>query len=218
MIDDRPVALDLCCCQGGASAGYARAGYRVVGVDIDPQPRYPFEFVLGDAIALLPALVERYSPVLVVGSPPCQLYTKAWRIQKNDHPDLVAPMREAFIATGLPYVIENVEGAPLLDPLVLCGLMFGLKTDRHRLFESNVPLSAPPHPNCRALPKTKMGRAFVDGELRQYVGNFHGPAAAREDLGVPWMSRDGIRECIPPAYTEHLGQQLLAAVARRGAA
>jgi DNA (cytosine-5)-methyltransferase 1 len=221
MTDTRPVALDFFCCQGGLSAGLAAAGFRVIGSDIDPQPNYPFEFVQADAIADFAAVMAEVDPDVVGGSPPCQGYSAAQVIQGREHPKLIAPFRELLATSELPWWIENVEGAraELDDPVLLCGLMFGLKTDRHRLFETDgFTLAAPQHPtpgsqareDHRDMPKTKMGRPFVDGELRQYVGNFHGPAAAREDLGVPWMSRDGIRECVPPAYGELLGAQMLA--------
>jgi DNA (cytosine-5)-methyltransferase 1 len=156
--------------------------------------------------------------MLVVGSPPCQADTDAQVIQGREHPQLIGPFRKLIEASGLPYWIENVGGAVrkgnLRPDVRLCGLMFGLKTDRHRYFETNFPVEVPLHPvgpkgfeDHRDMPKTKMGRPFVEGELRQYVGNFHGVGAAREDLGVPWMNRDGVRECIPPAYGEYLGRQ-----------
>jgi len=217
----RPVVVDAFCCQGGASAGLVRAGFRVIGIDQDPAHllRYPFESVLGDAIALLPETIERYRAVAAVGSPPCQADTDAQVIQNREHPQLIPPFREIVQASGLPYWIENVGGAVrkgnLRPDVRLCGLMFGLKTDRHRYFETNFPVEVPGHPvgprgreDHGDMPKTKMGRAFVEGELRQYVGNFHGVGLAREDLGVPWMNRDGVRECIPPAYGEHLGREL----------
>jgi DNA (cytosine-5)-methyltransferase 1 len=216
------VLFDFFCCQGGASKGYADAGFCVAGGDLEPQPRYPFEFLQSDAIRDFDALIEIYRPAVVVGSPPCQGYSAAQVIQGREHPKLISQFRDRCKASGLPYVIENVEGArdELIAPERLCGLMFGLQTDRHRLFETGggFSLSVPEHPrpgaqsreDHRDMPKTKMGRPFVDGELRQYVGNFHGPAAARVDLGVPWMNRDGIRECIPPIYAEYVGRQLLA--------
>lgn len=214
----KPLAIDFFCCQGGCSAGLVAAGFDVLGVDIVPQSRYPFAFVRADAVRDFAALVRVYRPAVVLGSPPCQRWTRAQVIQGREHPALIAPFRERCRESGLPYVIENVEGArdELVDPVMLCGLMFGLRTDRHRLFESNIPLAAPTHPtgprgaeDHRDMPKTKMGRPFQPGELRQYVGNFQGSDAARADLGVPWMNRDGIRECIPPAYGEHVGRLLM---------
>lgn len=117
-------------------------------------------------------------------------------------------------AAGLPYIIENVEGSPLLNPVLLCGAMFpGLRVYRHRLFESNIALSAPHHPP-HVAPLRKMGRRPAEGDFMHVVGNFSGVDQAREAMGgVDWMSRDGLRESIPPAYTEYLGRQLVAHIA-----
>jgi DNA (cytosine-5)-methyltransferase 1 len=104
--------------------------------------------------------------------------------------------------------IENVPGAPLRDPVLLCGAMFGLRTYRHRLFEASWPLRAPAHPP-HAAPQAKMGRPVKPGEFGQFIGNYSGAALAREVMQMPWANRDGIREAIPPAYTEHIGRQLL---------
>ncbi len=126
----------------------------------------------------------------------------------SQFPRLIEPGRELLRATGLPYVQENVPGAPLIDPIELCGSMFGLHTYRHRLFESNVPLTAPAHP-VHEIQQIKMGRAVREGDFYQAVGNFSNVGYARQDMGVPWMTREGIRECIPPTYTEHVGRQLM---------
>lgn len=212
--EDRPRAIDAFSCDGGASAGLVRAGFRVIGIEKDAKRLryYPFEVVHGDVIELLSDVVAQYRPAVVVGSPPCQLFSDTQVIQGNEHPDLITPFRALVQKIGLPYWIENVRGAVrqgfLRPDVMLCGLMFGLQTDRHRFFELNFAADAPPHP-YHPGGKTKMGRAFADGQLRQYVGHFHGPAAAREDLGTPWMSRQGMAECIPPAYGEYLGRQLM---------
>ncbi|MFB6828140.1 SAM-dependent methyltransferase [Streptomyces hydrogenans] len=205
----RPRLLDVFCCQGGASAGYAAAGFDVTGVDLHPQPRYPFTFVQGDAIAYIREHGHEYD--VIAGSPPCQRYTLCQRIQGNEHPDLIGPAREAMEATGRPWIIENVpEAAPeLRDPVTLCGASFGLHTYRHRLFESNLPLEVPEHPE-HVHPTVKMGRPLQEGDWYHAVGNFSNVPYVRRDLNVPWMSRDGIRECIPPVYAEHLGRQVLA--------
>jgi len=200
--------LDLFCCAGGAGTGYHRAGFDVVGVDIDPQPRYPHRFVQGDALKYL---LEHHGDFDAFhASPPCQAWTLAQRIRGNDHPDFVAATRSAFELIGKPWVIENVEGAPLRDPLTLCGGAFSeLRVYRHRLFESNVPLTGPEHfPHIAKL--TKMGRAPIPGQYMHVVGNFTGVAEARLAMGIDWMTRDELREAIPPAYTQHLGAQLLA--------
>ena len=204
----RPKLLDLYCGQGGASMGYHRAGFDVTGVDIDPQPRYPFEFHQGDALKFLLEHWQEFDAF--TGSPPCQAWTLAQRIQGNDHPDYVAATRAAFDLIGRPWVIENVEGAPMRDPITLCGGMFpGLRVYRHRLFESNIPLIQPTHPE-HVTPLRKMGRRPEPGEFMHVVGNFSGVALAREAMGIDWMSRDGLRESIPPAYSKHVGSQLLA--------
>src|SRR5690348_13600467 len=145
----RPKLLDLFCGAGGAAMGYHRAGFDVVGVDIKPQPRYPFEFHQGDALDptyrdpwFEPWWIDTFNAIHA--SPPCQAYTKARKLQGKEHPDLIGPTRELLKATGLPYVIENVPGAPLVDPVVLEGQMFeGLATQRARWFETNWPLEVP---------------------------------------------------------------------------
>ena len=185
--------------------GYHRAGFEVVGVDINPQPRYPFEFVQGDALAYLMEYGHEFDAIHA--SPPCQAFTNAQKIMGNRHPDYLEAVR-ALLPAGVPYVIENVPGAPLKDPIELCGAMFGLRTYRHRLFESNVALVAPEHPE-HVVRTTKMGRAPRPGEFMHVVGNFSGVAAAREAMGIDWMSRDGLRESIPPAYTEFIGAALV---------
>jgi DNA (cytosine-5)-methyltransferase 1 len=206
--DPRPIILDAFGCQGGAAMGYHRAGFRVWGNDHDAQPKYPFEFAQMDALDF----IAEYGPYAVAGhgSPPCQLFTLAQRIQGNDHPDLIAPTRDAFEALGIPYVIENVEGARehLVDPVMLCGAMFGLGTYRHRLFEASFPLEVPDHPKHEAK-TTKMGRRPKPGEMMHVVGNFSGVEQARKAMGIDWMTRDGLRESIPPAYTEYIGKQLI---------
>ncbi len=203
------ILLDLYCCQGGASRGYADAGFKVVGVDIEPQPRYPHTFIQGDAVAYAKQHGAFYDAVHA--SPPCQGYSDAAMLRGNDHPLLIAETRAALEALGLPYVIENVGGArpELRDPVLLCGEMFGIRTYRHRLFETNWPLPQPYHPSHVAR-QAKMGRPPKGGEYIQCVGNFSGVQQGREAMGMPWASRDGLREAIPPAYTRYVGEQLRA--------
>jgi DNA (cytosine-5)-methyltransferase 1 len=209
----RPVILDLFCCQGGAGMGYWRAGFDVIGVDINPQPHYPFEFTQGDALDVLRRMRPDGPVVAIHASPPCQAKTKAQKIQKREHPRLIAPTRDLLLEIGLPYVIENVvpdgdDDDPLLDPAMLCGSMFSLGTYRHRLFETNFPLAVPGHPE-HELKTTKMGRRPKPGEMMHVVGNFSGVEQARKAMGIDWMTRDGLRESIPPAYTEYIGKQLI---------
>lgn len=223
--------LDLFCCQGGASRGYADAGFGVVGVDIEPQPRYPYRFHRGDAVRVLSRLIE--GRAIEVGglaysledfdaihaSPPCQLYSVTHRINRSEFPDLIGITREHLSASGLPWVIENVAAAApqMCNPLMLCGEMFGLETYRHRLFETNWDLTTPPHPEHVAR-TTKMGRAPVAGEYMHIVGNFSGVDRGRRVMGMPWANRDGLREAIPPAYTEYIGRQLMAHIREEVAA
>ena len=213
---NRPRLLDLFCCQGGASRGYVDAGFDVVGVDIDPQPRYPFKFVQADAIEFFANHAHQFQAWHA--SPPCQEHTNAQKIQGRFHLDLIPPTRRMFeeanayrMRNGIepvPYIIENVPGSPLVDPVELCGAMFGLETYRHRLFETNWDLASQAHP-VHVARTTKMGRAPVGGEYMHIVGNFSGVDRGRKVMGMPWANRDGLREAIPPAYTQHIGRQLI---------
>lgn len=227
----RPLLLDLCCGAGGAAKGYHDAGFDVIGVDLHPQPRYPYRFVQADALAFLQRLVDGGTwEWLGLGifdaahaSFPCQRWSDLQRRTGRDYPDLVTAGREMLRATDLPYVIENVEGSPLHEPVVLCGTMFPeLRVYRHRLFESNVSLSAPPHPRHAELTftydkrKGHYGRALDLETMRvQVTGGGNAPAwAKRQAMGIPWMVGRELNEAIPPAYTRHVGAQLLAALER----
>lgn len=210
----KPRMIVYFCCQGGACKGYEDAGFDVTPVDLMPQPKHyaPHKVIVADAISHLSGLIasgEIAEYAAIGGSPPCQRFTLAQRIQRREHPDLITPFRGLVIASGLPYVVENVPGAPLKDPIELCGASFGLRTYRHRLFESNIALTAPEHiPHADRL--VKMGRPLAEGDWYQAVGNFSNVPYVRADMGVPWMTREGIRECIPPVYAEHIGRQLMA--------
>lgn len=219
---NRPKLLDLFCCQGGAGMGYHRAGFDVVGVDLFPQPRYPFAFHQRDAIEFLRIHGKRFDAIHA--SPPCQAKTKAQKIMGNEHPRLIGPTRELLLELGLPYVIENVvpddpatDPDPLIDPFELCGAMFGLGTYRHRQFETNFYVPVPEHPKHVAR-TTKMGRKPIDGEMMHVVGNFSGVEKAKKAMGIDWMTRDGLRESIPPAYSEYVGNYLMAEVLTRNGA
>ncbi|MEV7519422.1 SAM-dependent methyltransferase [Streptomyces sp. NPDC091371] len=209
--DGRPRLLDAYSCQGGAGMGYHRAGFEVTGVDKDTQPRYPFGFDQAEAVTFIRTFGTGFD--FIHASPPCQHDTDCQRIQNNTHPDLIGPTRDALDSTGRPWVMENVRGAAhkLHRPVMLCGAMFGLKTYRHRYFETGGGFTLPqlPHP-AHTAPQAKMGRPIPDGWYGQFVGNFSGVALARQVMDVPWMNRDGIRECIPPAYAQWIGAQALA--------
>lgn len=213
---NRPRLLDLFCCAGGAGAGYVKAGFEVVGVDINPQPHYPFKFLQTDALALDPDFIASFDAVHA--SPPCQSYSDLAKRNGNADawPRLIEPVREMLISTGLPYVIENVDGAPLIDAVVLCGTMFpALRVLRHRLFEANFTILTPPHtkhPKVHTFDRRKSHYGKTD-EWKDFVQVTGGGnctlAAAREAMGIDWMSKGEINEAIPPAYTELIGRQLL---------
>lgn len=196
--------------------GYSRAGFEVLGVDIDPQPRYPLEFLQADAMALDPDFIATFDAIHA--SPPCQSYSDLAKRNGNAHewPRLIEPVRDMLIRSGLPYIIENVEGAPLRNPIVLCGTMFpGLRVIRHRLFETNFPLLAPPHgrhPLCHTMDKRKSHYGKTD-EMRDFVsvngGGNCSVAAARDAMGIDWMNKGELNEAIPPAYTQFIGEQLM---------
>lgn len=204
--------LDLCCKAGGAGFGYHLAGFDVTGVDIEPQRRFPFEFIEADALEVLAdrAFVARFD--LIHASPICKGYSACAVLNAVEHPRQIDAFRQALVATGIPYVIENVEGAPLRDPVVLCGAMFpGLRTYRHRLFEAPFAIPQPAEP-AHACPLAKMGRPPKPGEWMQVVGHFSDVAAAREAMQIPWMTRDELAQAIPPAYSHHVGLAALAAL------
>ncbi|MFF4378758.1 SAM-dependent methyltransferase [Kitasatospora sp. NPDC001547] len=188
--------------------GYYLAGFDVVGVDIADQPRYPFPFVQADAVRFIAEHGRLFD--LVHASCPCQGYSATQRIQGNTHPLLVEATREALSGTGRMWVMENVPGAPLRCDALLCGATFGLRTYRHRWFETSpmLPLSSPHHP-VHTAPVAKMGRPVGEGEFMHVVGNFSNVPLARSEavMGMPWASRDGLREAIPPAYTQWIGRQ-----------
>jgi DNA (cytosine-5)-methyltransferase 1 len=227
-----PLLLDLFCCEGGAGTGYNRAGFEVVGVDLDPQPLYPFTFHQGDALTILRDLLLSDivgDPVKLTGreyvlqdfdaihaSPPCQAYSTITP-DKSKHPDLIGPVRELLVESGLPYVIENVAGArrELIDPMMLCGSSFGLRVRRHRFFESNVFLSSLPCNHAQqGEPVGVYGQHGDLGEVRRPNGSSRGRKArdlndARDAMGMPWASWRGCAEAVPPAFTEWIGAQLL---------
>lgn len=193
--------------------GYYRAGFDVVGVDIAPQPRYPFAFHQGDALEYCAAHGHEFD--VIHASPPCQRYTVGRKIHNSGerHPDLVGPTREALRSTGKPFVIENVPGAPLLSPVVLCGTMFGLCVFRHRLFESNHLLLVPAHPKHDGATGASDGYSTLARGRNGYIC-VAGHNFIREEgaiaMGIDWMAtRYQLAQAIPPAYTSYIGRILL---------
>ncbi len=226
----RPRLLDLFSGAGGAAAGYDRAGFDVVGVDIVMQPRYPFEHFVGDALEFLAAHGQEFDAIHA--SPPCKVHTSLRAFSAAHHRDMVESTRAALVATGRPYVIENVPGAPLLNPVVLCGSMFGLGVRRHRLFECGVPVPAPAcdHRGQEASSPSYPVKRYHSGKpvitMSPVIGVFGrgqglGPGEVdlwRRAMGIDWMVRDELSQAIPPAYSEFIGEQLLAALTAEAAA
>jgi C-5 cytosine-specific DNA methylase len=190
--------LDLFCGAGGSAVGYHRAGFEVVGVDINPQPRYPFQFFQSDARIFL-RWANLNNIDAIHASPPCQAYANvtAWRGDPNDHPDLIADTRLRLMASNKPWVMENVPEAPVRPDFLLCGSQFGLAVRRHRAFETSprlFSLLSPCH-HKDLLPFMHKGeRAYADA------------------MGCDWMTNREAREAIPPAFTQHIGEQLMAAL------
>jgi len=210
---NRPKLLDLFSCAGGAATGYHRAGFDVVGIDIDPQPNYPFEFHQADALDYVAEHWREFDAIHA--SPPCQGYTTLAAVHGNDWPKLIPETRRLLDATGLPYVIENVQGAPVRRDMTLCGEMFGLGVIRHRYFElGNWTGTAPAHKPHRGRVRGWRHGEYFDGPYLAVHGEGGGKGTVAEwqrAMGIDWTSvRREIAEAIPPAYTEHIGTQLLA--------
>ena len=191
--------------------GYHRAGFEVTGVDSVPQKNYPFEFIQGDALT---TPLSGYD--VIHASPPCQAYTKATKYLQNKgkkYPDLVAKTRARLIESNCHYVIENVPGAPLINPIQLCGTSFGLgsgvmELQRHRLFESDIFILTP---ECQHTDKLTIG-VYGNGTpswQRHKLGRCVLVDEWREAMGIDWMLRKELRQAIPPAYTEWIGKQLI---------
>lgn len=215
----RPLCLDLFCGAGGASMGYYRAGYDVIGVDNRRQPRYPFPMIRADAPEFLAsARLGRFD--LIHASPPCQAFSAATPADRRSrHPNLIEPVRQLLQDCGVPFVIENVPGAPLRGPLMLCGMMFGLRVFRHRIFEISRLVLAPYHAGHGPERIGRGGFCTVAGGgnsgLRDRTGGKmirrrpeDGVNGWRKAMEIDWMTRDELAQAIPPAYTQWLGEQL----------
>lgn len=202
--------LDLFCGAGGAAMGYYRAGFdEIIGVDIDPQPHYPFTFVQGDALEYLAEHGKEFDAIHA--SPPCQAYSMAgsqWRKGGKQYPDLVKKTRKLLVEIGKPYVIENVPGAPLNNPIVLNGAFFGIRVRRKRLFETSFKMPYFLLPTDFQT-NFRMGRPCLESEAITPVGHFSGVDRVRKIMGVDWMTQPEITQAIPPAYTEFIGKYLM---------
>lgn len=207
VITDRPWLLDLFCGAGGGAEGYYRAGFDVVGVDIEPQPRYPFTFYQLDAMTFP---LEGFDAIHA--SPPCQAFTAYRRRGAGvgaSYPDLIEPVRERLEASGIPWVMENVARSPVRPHVHLCGSSFGLDVQRHRWFETTVPMMSPP---CvHGIWKPRFPSATNRANLRRTVeiGVYRIPLAVqRAAMGIDWMTLDELTLALPPAYTEFIGTRL----------
>lgn len=215
----RPRLLDLFCGAGGCSVGYDRAGFDVTGVDSEPHPAYPYPIVVADALQVLAAPAFLASFDVIHASPPCQAYSVTSSLHDSDHPELVGPVRDALIAWGGAYVIENVVGAPLINPLLLCGTEFGLgavcrdgkwrQLRRHRLFESNRWLMGAGSCHHRGEAVGVYGHGGSGNGLMKRRGYQATAAEGRDAMGIDWMKHHDVVQAIPPVYTEYIGQQLM---------
>ncbi|PZF11751.1 DNA cytosine methyltransferase [Curtobacterium sp. MCLR17_034] len=217
----KPRLLDLFCCAGGAGTGYARAGFEVFGIDIDPQPNYPYEFHQADALEYLAEHGHEFDAIHA--SPPCQGYTALKAVHGNEWPLLIEPTRDLLDSIGKPYVIENVQGAPLRRDLTLCGEMFGLGVIRHRYFELGYwSTPEPQHLTHRGRVAGWRHGQFYDGPYFAVYGLGGGKGSLQQwqqAMGIDWTNdRHEIAEAIPPAYTEFIGRQLLAHINQEAAA
>lgn len=210
----RPLAIDLFCCAGGAAMGLHRAGFDVIGVDIKPQPRYPFRFIQGDA---LNPPIDLARADFIWASPPCQAYSKTRAIHGKEHPNLIPQTRDILKKINALTVIENVPGAPLRDSFTLCGTMFGLRVIRHRNFEANFFVMAP---HCGKHGPTNSHRSYSTGaEFITVAGNNYRRVEGAAAMGIDWMSsRAELSQAIPPAYSEFIGRQALQCLSVRSAA
>lgn len=228
-MNGRPLALDLFCCAGGSAVGLHRGGFDIVGVDIKWQPNFPFEFVNADALEYLVKIIDNGWRLpdgrrvhAVNASPPCQFYCALARGTNNnteDYPALIEPTRELLAeatAAGIPWIIENVAKWALVDPIKLCGEMFGLQVIRHRWFETNYDMAQPAHPKHRGrVAGWRHGQTY-EGYYYAVYGN-GGQKGTLADwkraMGISWMqTKAELVEAIPPRYLEFLGAELFKVV------
>ena len=229
------IVLDLFCKAGGAGMGLHDAGFDVVGIDIEPQKNYPFTFLQKDVLSLGKTFLQEFD--FIWASPPCMRYsamTKRWGDnQVESHPDLVDPVRKMLIDSGVPYCIENVVGAPLISPTMLCGSMFGLQTKhgsqlrRHRLFEASFPIAQPKcnhnkgsvigvygggkHPN-RRVPATIGVYGNSGGSSNRDGLQMFSTQDRRDAMGIQWMAGKELSQAIPPAYSKYIAEQFLRSI------
>jgi DNA (cytosine-5)-methyltransferase 1 len=205
--------LDLYCGVGGASAGYAAAGFEVHGVDLKHGKRYPYIYLRADVLDVLrdDNFIQQFD--VIHASPPCQTHSITQHLRNaqgktTSKVDLIPQTRAALIASGKPYIIENVPGSPLINPVQLCGSSFNLKVRRHRLFESNMPIKGT---GCN---HKAQGRPIgVYGSLNDQIPNGGRTAVniteARQSMGIDWAIWTELVEAIPPVYTDYLGAQIV---------
>jgi len=201
--------LDLFCCGGGAGMGYHMAGFDVTGIDIEPQPKYPFKFIQDDALDYLEKHGHEFD--FIHASPPCQGYSNLTPVKnKGDHEKMIPAVRELLVKSGKPFAIENVAGArhELKSPTMLCGSMFGLRTQRHRYFESSFNFDPPCACNHSEIPLLVTTASKASRELRFKLGMKPKTVKNAPDAyGIDWMGFKELKEAIPPAYTKWIAEE-----------
>lgn len=213
----KPRLLDLFSGAGGCAVGYHRAGFEVVGVNLRPQPRYPFEFHQADALEFVAQHGHEFDAIHA--SPPCQAYSPLRALAKHiDYPDLLPVTRDRLISMGVPWVIENVPGSPIRSGVMLCGSMFpGLRVYRHRWFETPFMIMQPAHPRHVVRVGPQKGRRPIheSGGFLTITGD---PGSRYGDvMGIDWMTGAELSQAIPPAYTEFIGRHLMHALVEEAA-
>ncbi len=221
MIVNRPRLLDLFCGAGGAAMGYYRAGFEVVGVGIKPQPHYPFEFHQADALSYPLEGFDAYH-----ASPPCQKFSAITTARHNEgrHVNLIPAIRTRLEQTGVAYVIENVPRSPLVNPMKLCGTMFGLHIIRHRLFETKPAFYFRTPCQCKHQHTQLGGKHGFLGRTYQnkkegyitVVGSTFSREVGAWAMGIDWMTTKEMSQAIPPVYTYYIGKYLLNAITETG--